>query len=161
MQAPLMPLRHSHDRRGRIAARPLLPALFVAVSLAGCGGPRSDYSKLALVEVDGVVTLDGEPLSGATVVFRDPQGSFSAGVTDAAGHYRLQFDSVKSGVTPGRKTVSITTRPVGEGGEESGAEEGEPPPAKERIPARYNRASTLEVEVTPSRRTHDFALESA
>ena len=52
---------------GRAVPLCLLSCLLLS---AGCGGSiEADYSKLDLVDVSGTVTLDGQPLSGATVVF--------------------------------------------------------------------------------------------
>ena len=133
---------------GRVTAAVVV---VVAGAVAGCGRPQADYSRVELVEVTGRVTLDGSPLAEATVVFRDPAGSFSWAVTDAEGRYRLKFDSVKEGVTPGRKTVLISSQPLSEEGFES---------ADEKIPARYNRDSNLSVEVLNTAATHDFALTS-
>lgn len=145
---------------------PAGPLAWMAVVAAiatggGCGGPKVDYSKVDLVPVQGVVTMDGQPLADVTVVFVDESGSFSQGRTDAAGAYVLQFDSVKSGVTPGSKVVRITSRPVGE--EEQGAQaerEGAAASDPERIPSRYNRKTTLKADVSAANRRHDFALTS-
>jgi hypothetical protein len=52
--------------------------------LAGCpGGPARE--PLELVPVEGTVTLGGDPLVGASVMF----GGISVGETDANGHYEL------------------------------------------------------------------------
>ena len=48
-------------------------------------------------------------LADAVVTFDGDDGQFSYGLTDAAGHYTLQFDSVKQGVKTGKKTVRIST----------------------------------------------------
>ena len=51
------------------------------LGLAGCGGP---------VEVQGKVTMNGQPLSGATVVFVPEGGGPEAGAqTDEEGSFRL------------------------------------------------------------------------
>ena len=141
---------------------PLGTLLTLVVAIGGCNRPpRTDYAKLALVDVEGVATLDGEPLSGATVVFRDESGSFSSAVTDAGGGYRLMFDSAQPGVRPGSKTVEITRNAVGEEMDDRGTAKGEGARRQaEVIPVKYNRKSTLRVDVTETSRRHDFALES-
>ena len=54
--------------------------------LAGCSHPlATDYSKLGLVDVSGRVTLDGDPLAGATVLFEADDQTYSYGRTDASG----------------------------------------------------------------------------
>lgn len=151
------------------------PILLVtaAIGLAGCDNtPRMDYSSVGLVNAGGKITLDGQPLSGAVVTFDSPEGTFSYAMTDSEGEYQLQFDSDMQGVTPGPKTVRIsTTRKIlglnaedgGEEGEEGEAsEEGTAAPASgvEKVPAKYNKDSELSVEVTADRTQYDFELSS-
>lgn len=140
--------------------------------LAGCGvAPAPNYGKVTLLSVSGTVTLDGKSLPDAVVTFDAVDGQFSYGLTDSNGRFALQFDSVKSGATPGTKTVRIsTTRKImglntedEEGGEESGRENAEPTKAarpSELVPARYNKKSELSVEVTPAKTHFDFSLVS-
>ncbi|GAB4135380.1 MAG: hypothetical protein Kow0040_20290 [Thermogutta sp.] len=148
-------------------------SLFCAVLLgSGCNmQPTVDYSKLDLVSGTGTVNLNGQPLPDAVVMFEDPEsGTVCVGLTDASGRYQLQVDSRKKGVTAGRKIVRISTATripglnVGFDGEGGGSEEGgegaTPAPLQELVPARYNKASTLTVEVTPSQTTYDFDLTS-
>ncbi|MBC7818331.1 MAG: carboxypeptidase regulatory-like domain-containing protein, partial [Planctomycetaceae bacterium] len=99
--------------------------------LAGCGvAPSPNYAKVNLLSVSGAVTLDGNPLPEAVVTFDSEDGQFSYGLTDSGGRFSLRFDSVKSGATPGKKTVRIsTTRKIlglnteEEGGGEEGSSE--------------------------------------
>ena len=81
--------------------------ILLGLALAGCGGP--DVKRVPLVRVRGVVTLDGTPLEKAVVVFESADGSFSYAETDSRGRYDLWFDSQTRGVTPGAKTVRIST----------------------------------------------------
>jgi hypothetical protein len=145
----------------------LLPIVGLLL-LAGCStGPRMDYSQVELVDATGTITLDGQPLAGAVVTFDGDDGTFSYGLTDSAGHYTLQFDSVKQGVKTGKKTVRIsTTRKILglNSDDEAGGGEGQKakaPAAVERVPAKYNKNSELTVEVTPDRTEYDFDLKSA
>ena len=55
-------------------SRPVFLAarLIVAVSLVICGcgtAPQADYSTVELLDVSGVVTLEGEPLKNAVITF--------------------------------------------------------------------------------------------
>lgn len=132
--------------------------------LSGCGGPpRADYGSLGLVEISGTITLDGQPLPGASIRFIDADQTYATGVTDQAGHYTMMLDSVKSGVIPGKKTVHISSRaPVSEEGA-ADAEEPAPaakPAAAEKVPACYNKNSLLKINVTKSDSALDFALKS-
>ncbi|MBI1312314.1 carboxypeptidase regulatory-like domain-containing protein [bacterium] len=134
--------------------------LFLILLLTGCGGQKPDYGSLNLVDVSGTVTLDGEPLAGAAVLFESKDQSFSYAETDSSGHYLLQFNSEISGVMPGPKTVRIRSTGLAfeDGSEEpSESDEGDGP---ERVPARYNSASELTVTVSESERRFDFELTS-
>jgi len=132
--------------------------LITAAVLAtlGCNSQRQPaYAALGLVEVSGKVTMDGEPLANANVAFENPETrTFSIGATNAAGLYKLMFNSEKSGCTPGRKVVRISPyRPT-----DSDPDEAPPPGSK--IPEKYNRKSELAAEVDSSHRTFDFDLHS-
>jgi hypothetical protein len=135
--------------------RGLLMIALAAAAGCGSGKPRMDYSKAGLVEVSGTVRLDGEALAGAIVIFQSPNDTISSARTDAAGRYRLMFDSVKPGVTKGPKQVRIKT--LGSLGEDD-------PDAKrsgiERVPDCYNAKTTLAVEVTGNSSGTDFDLRS-
>ncbi len=146
-------------------------AWFCLLLTTGCGGvaPAPNYSKLTLLSVSGSVTLDGQPLPNAVVTFDAEDGQFSYGLTNSNGKFSLQLDSVKSGVTPGKKTVRIsTTRKIlglntqEEGGGEESGDEGESSkantPAKELVPTRYNKKSELSIEVSSGKTTFDFSL---
>lgn len=124
---------------------PWLAAL--VVGLSGCG------QEVPLVPVEGTVTLDGIPLAGAQVLFRPTQGRLAAGETDDAGHYRLRYTPERLGALAGQHVVQITT--VREGDEDAASK-----PKKERVPARYNARTELEMTVADDRETYDFALES-
>ena len=126
----------------------------------GCGSAGADYSLVELHKVGGKVTLDGQPLVGAVVMFETPDRQFAYGLTDSGGRYTLQIDSEKSGVTPGQKSVRISTAKSipglnaaeGQEGGEAASEGGTPASQKpvERVPAKYNVDSTLSVNVTAS-----------
>ncbi len=144
--------------------------LFACLVAAGCDiGPRSDYGKLGLISAHGLITLDGEPIEGAVVTFNDlTNGTFSYGLTDSSGHYRLQLDSEHDGVTPGEKTVEVsTTRKIlGLNSEEDAGESSVEKPqkksekTKDMIPECYNKLSGLKINVSSSQTAYDFDLKS-
>ena len=86
-------------------SKALRTSLLVACSLtlAGCGGN--------LVTVKGKVTLDGEPLSGATVSFVPAEGSDKlgtpVGLTDESGIFYLTTREQFDGAVPGEYRVCI------------------------------------------------------
>jgi len=131
--------------------------------LTGCGGRQADYGSLNLVNVSGKVTLNGEPLAGVNVLFEDEQGSYSFGTTDENGEYSLEFNSEKSGCTPGKKKVRITTGPLGDD-VDSGEIDPDAPKKKTKkttIPARYNQRTELVADVSSSSRSFSFDLKSS
>jgi hypothetical protein len=116
-----------------------------ACLLAGCGGGGNS-------PVSGTVTLDGQPLSGAAVIFEpnDEQlGRAPMGRTDDSGRYELRLSLDQRGAPPGHYIVRIST------GDETGAE-----PIPERLPARYVYQSELTAEVRSGRNTINFELTS-
>jgi hypothetical protein len=135
----------------RQAAGSWLGIALAAIAVAGCSGGTDP------VPVEGIVTLDGSPLAGATVMFRPQGGRPSAGKTDAEGRYRLRYTSERAGAVPGQHVVSISMFDDGGSVDEAG---GAPKKKREPIPARYNASSELVADVTGSRMTLDFALES-
>jgi hypothetical protein len=146
----------------RLAFGMMIAALFTI----GCGKPKADYSLVDLVAGRGTVTLDGQPLAGAVVIFEDlTDGTFSYGMTDAAGQYVLQFDSEMRGVKTGKKVVRISTtrKLVGLNAKPGQEEEGEEVSASavagvEQVPDRYHQNSELTVEVTSESGDFNFDL---
>jgi len=117
----------------------------------GCdSGPEIAY-------VEGTVTMDGQPLANATVVFIPEDGRPAGGRTDASGHYELTFTAGREGAIPGKNSIRISTYT-----EASEAEDGSPIPGqKETVPAKYNSQSELEFTVAPgTNNIADFALDS-
>ena len=119
--------------------------------LTGC-------SKYKTGDVQGVITLDGQPLENATVTFSPAQGRASVGQTDAEGRYRLRYTNAENGAEYGEHRVSITSAIQGVPAEgDVGGVEGR----RELLPARYHAETELVAEVKPGSNTFDFALESA
>lgn len=144
----------------------LAVSTLVLVSLAsgGCFGVSTDYSKVDIAQVSGTITLDGQPLSGVTVLFEAPDKTTAFGTTDASGAYTLQFNTEKAGVTPGPKVVRIRSGSFGEeaDAEEGNEEEGAAPAAApaSNVPACYNAASKLQATVQSGSQTMNFDLKS-
>jgi arylsulfatase A-like enzyme len=67
-----------------------------------------------VVPVTGIITLDGQPLAGAHVVFFPSSGRPAVGVTDDSGRFTLSTYEETDGALPGRHNVAIqfdATRP--------------------------------------------------
>ncbi len=100
-----------------------------------------------LGEVHGTVTLDGRPLALATVLFEPKAGGHaSRAVTDNAGRYQLVYLRDTRGALVGSHLVKVFT-----------ASEDDP---KERIPARYNKQSTLTTDVAYGTNEYNIKLTS-
>jgi len=144
-------------------------ALLVAWSFTGCGGakgPKVEY-------VEGVVTLDGKPLEGASVGYSPvtpSQGLPAGGKTDASGRYRLtavRGGKPGGGTAVGDYGVMITKSEIIPPDEPVPPPRlGGPPPDTIRIrsviPEAYGEKATsgLQVTVKPGRNTSpEFSFE--
>lgn len=125
----------------------------VLLTALGCG------TKLPVVA--GTVTLDGEPLANATVLFlpQDPVQPPAQGVTNDAGKYTLNQLAATDGIQLGNYSVRIATyRP------ESRDVDPPIPSVTERVPVKYNLETELNAVVTARRSSaeqrFDFSLRS-
>ncbi|MEX0794028.1 MAG: carboxypeptidase-like regulatory domain-containing protein [Pirellulaceae bacterium] len=130
----------------------LMPVFLLLIAMvvgaAGCTRAPSDLPELA--PVSGTVTLDGAPVTNASVIFESANGTVTFGNTDASGKYELTYRDGYQGAEVGENTVKIETvldNPPGAG-------------YKDPIPAKYNRATELKVDVQKGQETHDFELKS-
>ena len=109
----------------------------------GCGSKTQPVS--------GVITLDEKPLAGVRVIFAPAEGGRrnSVGKTDKTGAYSLVYTVRDDGAITGKYKVLISkTRMVNE-------------VEVETLPAKYNRATIFEADVTASGdNKFDFNLES-
>ncbi len=121
-----------NGRRGLrlVAIRVLLLCL---AGLAGCGG-----SDVSIGTVAGIVTLDGSPIRGATVIFSPNGGRPSSGETDDEGHYNLRYKAGVMGALIGSHKVRVATLQLNADGRVVREEE---------IPAKYNMKTSLTKEV--------------
>lgn len=128
--------------------RCLLIVVASSVGAIGCSSQSADMPELA--PVSGVVTLDGQPVTNASVTFESEKGQVAYGNTDAEGRYELSFRDGFKGAEVGKNTVRIETT----------LDAPAPPGYRDPIPAKYNQASELSVDVQSGENTHDFTLES-
>jgi hypothetical protein len=73
--------------------------------MAGCGSGSGE------TEVSGVVLMDGQPLSGAVVLFVPAEGTKgpgSRGATDAEGKFTLVNPQGVKGAIPGKYKVTVS-----------------------------------------------------
>lgn len=130
----------------------LAPVLIIC--LAGCGAEKSP-----LAPIQGVVTLDGEPLEGAVVRFFPiatgdsiVAGPSTIGKTDSQGVFGLETVDGRRGASVGSNVVRISKFPL---------EEGQGGTARDLLPKRYNAKSELTFQVEPGvTNSANFDLES-
>jgi hypothetical protein len=78
-------------------------AAAVLVAGSGCGGPGKP------VKTEGLITMDGKPIAGATVTFHPKAegGRMATGLSDADGVFQLQTFAEADGALPGDYKVTV------------------------------------------------------
>ncbi|MEQ8852425.1 hypothetical protein [Gimesia sp.] len=120
----------------------------VTFLLTGCSGESGDTPPLG--EVTGKITLDGKPLTDASVTFEPKSGAPSLGKTDETGSYVLAYSQDHLGAIPGQHTVRISKF----------GEPGSPNDTEDQVPDKFNKSSQLTAEVKEGNNTVNFDLES-
>jgi hypothetical protein len=127
----------------------ILAGCLACLLLAGCGG--TEHPDVA--DVRGTVTLDGQPLANASIMFQPTTaGRPSLGTTDDQGNYTLLYLDGVEGAMLGTHKVVIRTEVPGE--------DGEPPVVREKLLPKYHNRSELTAEVAQGKNTIDFPLSS-
>ena len=145
--------------------------LFLFLALVGLLAtvPACGSKAIKTEGVSGVVTLDGEPLAGASVKFvpLDGTGSESVGTTNEKGEYKLQtlLGAADAGTTPGKYGVCFECyEEVETGNMIVNADDQEVPEMEEVniLPKRYAHPDTseLEAEVVKGDNVFNFDLTS-
>jgi hypothetical protein len=103
--------------------------LFAVVTLGGCGS-AADGPPLA--KVTGIVTLDGKPIEGATVIFQPKSpGPTSFGVTGPDGSFSIRTGSGRDGAAVGDHMVGVSLSMVAGAPSAGSADDLAPPIASE------------------------------
>lgn len=119
--------------------------------IIGCGG--GDGPELGTVE--GKVTLDDNPLAGATVTFSPVDGGRqSFATTNDEGYYYLKHTPSRDGALIGKHKVSITTATSKTDADGNDIE------VPETLPAKYNAETELEKSVEAGSNEINFDLKS-
>ena len=122
------------------------------ILMAGCGAGAVDKSvskRPKTFPSSGSVKLNGQPVTGATVVFAPDPGGTPASVaasalTDSIGNFSLQAYPPLQGAVPGKYKISITKmEPAPPAPTGANAHDAPPPPApKSLIPEKFTDPST-------------------
>ena len=136
-------------------SRYAIGAIFALAMIAGCGPPSN------MGYVTGVVTLEGEPVGNASVIFYPEGGRPSVAMSKNDGSYELIFTRSKMGALVGQHKVTVMQEdpddPVpGE------APSDEPPFKKVNIPRKYTdqEKTDLTATVVNGSNVFDFDLKS-
>ena len=144
-----------------------LAGLFLA---AGCSG-SDDGDLPPRAAVSGIVTHNGQPVEGATVLFF-PQGEHNhvaTGLSNASGKYALQTFGTNDGAVPAKFAVTVRKTELiytGAAPVPGAADDAEVPPSVEKhmLPEKYGDASTSGLEATVAagqENVFNFELEGA
>lgn len=133
------------------------------VCILGCAGDPVEQRQL--IQVSGIVSLDGAPVEGVTVWFiprSGTPGNGGTGTTDATGKYTLQEANGQTGVMPGQYDVSFSKFAMPDGTPVSADVQPESVNAKQIMPRKYLKAETsgINADVSASSSSLDFALKS-
>jgi hypothetical protein len=131
-----------------------LALVFCVVTVVGCG----DGNKLKTYVVKGKITLEGEPLEGAQVIFTPVQEGGEArsasGTTGADGTYTLQTQEGEpgAGTTPGEYKVTVKAYESVKTGRKVQGDEGyemvDEVESVLKSPKRYSNAQTTDLTAT-------------
>lgn len=138
--------------------------LLATIAICGCGSSTPDT-----VKVTGIVTYNGEPVDGATVVFGPAtgEGRAATGTTGPDGRFELSTFDEGDGALPGSYVIAISKTEVTGGmtpdQEHEALKAGkkvEGPKTIEHLPVRYKDAtkSGLAEEVLAGEK-NDFVFE--
>jgi len=144
----------------------LVPFVCLLALLFGCGqkGPKVHF-------VTGIVTLDGQPVEGASVNFAPKQATdpsdikgplLAGGTTDANGKYTLSTtrgSAVGGGTTEGEYHVTIVKKKLTNPPTAPGAMVGRPQ-YEYGVPQVFERDSKMTAEVVKGKNTINFALKT-
>jgi len=127
----------------------VMAALLTLTLAVGCNSEKLPR----LGRVSGTVTLDGQPVTDASITFEGAKEGEppSLGKTDATGKYELYYSRGHKGATIGEHAVQINTYQA--------ASDENPTPKKETIPAKYNAKSELKQTVKGGTNKIDFDLK--
>ncbi len=138
-------------------------SIVTILALTWTGGcTKQAPTREGFTNVAGTVTLDGQPLENAQLIFETEKG-ISYARTDAGGRYQAEYSRSLGGVGKGKATVRISTK-VSFPDEDVSKLKRDPKSGdlekEERVPPKYNAKSELVVEIKDEGGPYDFRLTS-
>lgn len=133
--------------------------------LAGCGGGGDTLKVPPLLAVSGKVTLDGQPLPSASVMFLPKPGTKGQGAaasTGEDGSFTLKYNNGEPGCPAGEYVVLISKLQTKDGKPIPAGQTAADADAVDIIPARYKDpdAPTNSISVTGAKSDLVFELKS-
>jgi hypothetical protein len=142
----------------------LLGCVFAAlpVFVLGCGNGASGYNN----SVEGVVTLDGQPLGNVVVSFvpnspSEAQSPVSTARTDEQGRFKLQCKRNGSTDEPGAVLgthIVLVTEQMTERNTNRDDTAAKGPASKKKVPSRYGFPGTTPLTLEVTAEKHDYPL---
>jgi hypothetical protein len=130
-------------------AQKVLLSFCLLLLIMGCSRPR------VVVQVEGEITYDGQPVEAGIISFVPEQGAGGGGAI-IKGKYFVDPDV---GLAPGKYRVEIRwPKPTGEVNKEAGYGQS-PIVVAEALPEKYHKESVLTAELEPGKTTIHFHLE--
>ncbi len=123
--------------------------------LAGCGrGPE-------IVPIDGTVTHNGEPVPNLRIYFAPTDGRPSWAVSDANGHFSLDYDPDHRGAKVGTHTVFVQddSANIDPTAAMSGAPRPKKSPEIAKIVEKYGNKDTSPLKVDVKKADRNFQLK--
>jgi len=134
-------------------------AVLLVACPAGCGSGQEQGDGLPREAVSGTVTLDGQPLSGASIQFVPDDPNAPGGTSGEVEEGKFIIERAR-GPVAGSYHVMISSR-TGTKVDASQPPGEAPAPRKDPIPAKYNTKTELKVEVKAGGpNTYEFPLVS-
>lgn len=146
--------------RARLTRPSRLAAGIVLVLVAGCaqGVPKADIEKT--VAARGILTYQGQPLEFYQVMVLPEWRRAASGITNADGAFVLGTNGAGDGAVAGRHKATVVYVGPPPGPEKGMDDFSPPPPPKIKIPDKYARAETSDLEVEiPAQGTSDLKID--
>ncbi|HEY0983468.1 hypothetical protein [Schlesneria sp.] len=144
LPVPLIRLKNAHRLFGFVLMVGLLASSLLG---SGCSGSKPQSY------VTGMVSLDGEPVGGGSILFIDEKGQTANAPLQEDGQYSLKC-------SPGSYRVAISPPPAVD--PLAAKSTGQPAAPTIKIPKAYQevRTSGLMADVAAGTNTHEFELDS-